>query len=113
MTTTRAQGRWAMRSQLTKSLLLLVGLYGFLLGATSGTPGSGSAARMAGPATLAGNGWLPGTWGHRIRTTVAPDSIQGSGTLLDFPVLLHLDASLASVFAGANANGSDLVITKG
>jgi flagellar hook capping protein FlgD/uncharacterized protein DUF2341 len=102
-----------MRSPVTRSLMLLLGLFAFLGAVTSGTPGPGRVGRTSEVATPVGNGWLPGSWAHRIRLTVKPDSVEGTGSLINFPVLLKLGPTQASVFASANANGSDLMLTKG
>src|SRR5262245_38772298 len=56
--------------------------------------------------------WAAGSWAYRIPLTVKPDSIQGSGALTDFSLLLTLGPAQASVFTHANANGSDLLVTK-
>jgi len=67
---------------------------------------------VSAPAETSGAAWAAGSWAYRIPLTVKPDSIQGSAPLLDVSLLLKLGPAQASVFAGANANGSDLLITK-
>jgi len=77
-----------------------------ILGARLG--GSPSSA----PASPSTPSWAQGTWAYRIPVTVKPDSIQGTGALLDISLLLKLGPAQASVFTHANANGSDVLITK-
>src|SRR5262245_27662590 len=68
-----------------------------------------SGALLPGPHAAS---WLAGFWSNRIQFTVRPDSIEGTGSLQDFPVLLRLGAPQGTVFTRANTNGSDLLITK-
>jgi flagellar hook capping protein FlgD len=82
----------------------------FLLCVSAGTWLGGSA--VSAPANPGQAAWASGSWLYRIPITAKPDSIQGSGALVDISLLLKLGPAQASVFAGANANGSDLLITK-
>ena len=88
----------------------------FLVLALAGLVWFGESPSNAGgeqrPPTVSPRVWTLGSWKYRIPITVKPDSIQGNGSLLDFSVLLRLGPAEASVFAGANANGSDLLVTK-
>jgi hypothetical protein len=57
--------------------------------------------------------WLDGNWSYRAKITICPDSIEGTGDLIDFPVAVPLDGGrLPGIFAYAKNDGSDLVITK-
>ena len=81
-----------------------------LIGVFAGVWIGGSS--VSAPANPGEAAWASGSWLYRIPITVKPDSIQGSTALLDISLLLKLGPAQASVFAGANANGSDLLITK-
>ena len=54
-------------------------------------------------------GWYGSGWRHRIKLTANTALLQG--TLRDFPLLVD-GSNLASVFARAKSDGSDIVITK-
>ncbi len=57
--------------------------------------------------------WLDPAWGQRLRLTVKPAMLPPSETLTDLTLLLRLDPTLGAVFAGARADGGDLVMTAG
>lgn len=57
-------------------------------------------------------GWLGTDWSHRVQLTVRADQINPQATVSDVSLLVSLDAdSLGAIFAGANSDGSDLVVT--
>jgi hypothetical protein len=54
----------------------------------------------------------PGAWAHRVRLTVPTSSLDGAGTLTDFPVVVTLTAGQQFILDGAKPDGSDILITK-
>ena len=57
--------------------------------------------------------WFNSDWSYRAKITVKPDSIEGNDDLLDFHLYIPLTGdSLASVFASAKDDGSDLAVTE-
>lgn len=64
------------------------------------------------PRASRADAWLDNGWTYRIPFEAVPDSIEGTGVLEDFPVLLSLDSIHGGeVFTKARADGSDIVIT--
>lgn len=58
--------------------------------------------------------WLDSAWTYRVMMTVSPDSIEGTGTLSGFPLLVLLDdSSPPGIFSRARVDGGDLVFTEG
>src|SRR6185436_16089130 len=86
----------------SKGWLLLWCLAALVWMGNAFSPAGGESGALAlGPR---GTSWAAGSWSYRIPITVKPDSISGTGSLVDFSVLLRLGPQQASVFSGANAN---------
>ncbi len=69
---------------------------------------------LASPDTSGAQSWVDEDWPYRIPITAIADSIAGNETLVDFPLHVSLQGPVfASVFANANPDGSDLLVTAG
>lgn len=66
------------------------------------------------PALAGAQNWYDAGWERRISFIAEADSIEGDGDLVDFKMVLQLDATqFGSVFTHGDPDGGDLVITSG
>ena len=57
-------------------------------------------------------GWLAPEWSHRVKLTARADQVDPGATVTDVSMLVSLEAdSLGAIFAVANSDGSDFVVT--
>ncbi|MBM3317358.1 MAG: hypothetical protein FJY75_05855 [Candidatus Eisenbacteria bacterium] len=115
MTDWRGQSRpWFIPATIALGAALLLSTAGAL--EPSSPQASGSPALLAGdrPEGLDRAAWVDIGWAYRYPITVRPDSIEGTGDLDGFALLLPLgDDALAGVFDRAKPDGSDLLLTAG